>query len=222
MTMSAVDFLDQWFETDALKATMSASGSSARSWACARRAPRTCCCTTTWARSTARSARGASRGAALARSPTRSRPRRVKPASRSARTHRSRRCSSSMAAPTGVVLDNGDEIARDDRGVERRSAAHLPRVGRREHLPTNSRRSRALRFRGPSGKVNLALDGLPDFTCLPGPGAHLRGAISISPSVDYMERAYDDAKYGRFSRRPYMDVVIPTLTDPRSPRRAST
>ncbi len=62
--------------------------------------------------------------------------------------------------------------------------------------------------------MNLALDGLPDFTCLPGPGAHLRGAISISPSVDYMERAYDEAKYGHFSRRPYMDIVIPSLTDP--------
>jgi len=42
----------------------------------------------------------------------------------------------------------------------------------------------------------------------------LRGAVSISPSVDYMERAYDDAKYGRYSRRPYIDIVIPTLTDP--------
>src|SRR5207248_8835923 len=67
--------------------------------------------------------------------------------------------------------------------------------------------------RGSSGKVNLALDGLPDFTCLPGSGDHLRGAISFSPSVDYMERAYDDAKYGRFSRRPYIDMVIPTLVD---------
>jgi phytoene dehydrogenase-like protein len=62
--------------------------------------------------------------------------------------------------------------------------------------------------------VNLALDALPDFKCLPGPGAHLRGAISISPAVDYMERAYDDAKYGDYSRRPYIDMVIPTLTDP--------
>jgi phytoene dehydrogenase-like protein len=62
--------------------------------------------------------------------------------------------------------------------------------------------------------VNLALDGLPDFTSMPGPGAHLRGAMSISPSVEYMERAYDDAKYGDFSRRPYIDIVIPSLTDP--------
>jgi phytoene dehydrogenase-like protein len=70
------------------------------------------------------------------------------------------------------------------------------------------------KLRGSSGKVNLALDALPDFKSLPGPGAHLRGAISLSPSVEYMERAYDDAKYGEFSRRPYMDVIIPSLSDP--------
>jgi len=73
---------------------------------------------------------------------------------------------------------------------------------------------RRYKFRGSSGKVNLALDALPNFKCMPGPGAHLRGAVSISPSVEYMEKAYDDAKYGNFSRRPYIDMVIPTLTDP--------
>jgi phytoene dehydrogenase-like protein len=62
--------------------------------------------------------------------------------------------------------------------------------------------------------VNLALDALPDFSSRPGPGLHLRGALSISPSVDYMERAYDQAKYGQFSERPYIDMVIPTLADP--------
>jgi phytoene dehydrogenase-like protein len=70
------------------------------------------------------------------------------------------------------------------------------------------------RFRGASGKVNFALDALPQFTALPAGVAHLRGAVSISPSLDYMERAYDEAKYGEFSRRPYIDIVIPTLTDP--------
>src|SRR5207237_1606304 len=70
------------------------------------------------------------------------------------------------------------------------------------------------KFRGSCGKVNLALDALPNFKSMPGAGSHLRGAVSISPSVDYMERAYDDAKYGRYSRRPYIDIVIPTLTDP--------
>jgi phytoene dehydrogenase-like protein len=73
---------------------------------------------------------------------------------------------------------------------------------------------RRYKLRGSSGKVNLALDGLPEFTAMPGPGAHLRGAISISPSVEYMERAYDQAKYGEFSTHPYIDIVIPSLTDP--------
>ena len=80
-----------------------------------------------------------------------------------------------------------------------------------EHLPDDFVEDmKRYKFRGSSGKVNLALDALPDFTALPGAGPHLRGAISISPSVDYMERAYDDAKYGRFSRRPYIDMVIPS------------
>jgi phytoene dehydrogenase-like protein len=49
---------------------------------------------------------------------------------------------------------------------------------------------------------------------LPGVGEHLRGAISFSPGVAEMEQAYDDAKYNRFSRRPYIDMIIPTLVDP--------
>jgi phytoene dehydrogenase-like protein len=84
-----------------------------------------------------------------------------------------------------------------------------------EHLPGDFLEEiNRYKFRGSSGKLNMALDGLPDFKCMPGAGAHLRGAISISPSVEYMERAYDDAKYGNFSRRPYIDMVIPSLTDP--------
>ena len=71
---------------------------------------------------------------------------------------------------------------------------------------------RRFKFRGSSGKVNLAVDRLPDFTCLPGVGEHLRGAISFSPSMDDMERA-TDAKYGHWSRKPYIDMIVPTLVD---------
>ena len=60
----------------------------------------------------------------------------------------------------------------------------------------------------------MALDGAAGIQVPAGRGPPLRGAMSISPSVDYMERAYDDAKYGNFSRRPYIDMVIPSLTDP--------
>jgi phytoene dehydrogenase-like protein len=69
-------------------------------------------------------------------------------------------------------------------------------------------------FRGSSAKVNMALDAAPELACKPGLGRHLAGAISISPSVDYLERAYDDAKYGDFSRKPYIDIIIPSMIDP--------
>jgi phytoene dehydrogenase-like protein len=115
----------------------------------------------------------------------------------------------------GVVLENGDEIAAKlvvSGADPRRTFMQL--VGR-EHLPAEFVAAiERFRFRGASAKVNLALAELPDFTCLPGAGAHLRGAISISPSVEYLERAYDDAKYGEVSRRPYMDIVIPSMIDP--------
>src|SRR5437660_12843750 len=60
----------------------------------------------------------------------------------------------------------------------------------------------------------MARDALPNLKFMPGAGEHLRWAMSISPAVEYMEKAYDDAKYGNFSRRPYIDMVIPSLTDP--------
>jgi phytoene dehydrogenase-like protein len=61
--------------------------------------------------------------------------------------------------------------------------------------------------------VNIALSGLPEFTCLPGETPLHRGAISISPSIDYIERAYDEAKYGQFSKNPYIDMIIPSMID---------
>ena len=73
---------------------------------------------------------------------------------------------------------------------------------------------RNFRVRGSSGKLNLALSELPDFTALPGENELHHGAISISPSIDYIERAYDDAKYGGFSRQPYIDMIIPSMIDP--------
>jgi len=115
----------------------------------------------------------------------------------------------------GVVLQNGDEIYADviSSSVDpRHTFINFMEPG---NVPDEFLEEvRRYKFRGSSGKVNLALDALPDFKCMPGPGAHLRGAMSISPSVEYMERAYDDAKYGNFSRRPYIDMVIPSLTDP--------
>ena len=56
---------------------------------------------------------------------------------------------------------------------------------------------------------------------MPGEGPHLAGAISISPSIDYIEQAYDEAKYGDFSRRPYMDIIFRSCLIPRWRRRGN-
>jgi phytoene dehydrogenase-like protein len=215
MTMSAVDFLDQWFETDVLKATMSASGiigtflgvrspgtayvllhhymgeidGAFRSWGFARGG--------TGAISNAIA--GAARQAGVEiRSET-------EVASILVRDGRA----------SGVVLKNGDEITASLVVSSLDPRLTFRRLLEPRHLPGDFLEDvDRYKFRGSSAKVNLALDALPDFTCLPGAGPHLRGAISISPSVEYMERAFDEAKYGRFSRRPYLDMVIPSLTDP--------
>ncbi len=72
---------------------------------------------------------------------------------------------------------------------------------------------RNIRYRGAWAKVNLALDTKPHFTGVTD-DAQLRGAISVAPSLDYLERAYDDAKYGRMSTHPYLDIRIPSVADP--------
>ncbi len=115
----------------------------------------------------------------------------------------------------GVVLESGEEIAA--KSVLSSVDSRLTFLGLVEPGtldPAFEDEVRRFKFRGSSGKVNLAVDRLPDFTCLPGEGEHLRGAISFSAAVDDMERAYDDAKYGHWSHRPYMDMIIPTLVDP--------
>jgi phytoene dehydrogenase-like protein len=115
----------------------------------------------------------------------------------------------------GVVLENGEEIDADavvSNADPRRTFLSL--VGEKHFDPGFVSQIQRYKYRGSSGKVNLALDRLPDFTCRPGDGVHIRGDIAIAPSVDYLERAFDDAKYGDFSRRPYLNVVIPSLVDP--------
>jgi phytoene dehydrogenase-like protein len=215
MTMSAAEFLDRWFETDPLKATMSASGiigtylgvhspgtayvllhhymgeidGAFRAWGI----PKGGTGGVSAAIGRAAEAAGAEirLGAPVDHISTRE------------------------GRATGVVLESGEEIeagavlATTDARV---TFLDLVEPGTLD--PDFEAEVRRFRFRGSSGKVNLALDGLPSFTSMPGSGEHLRGAISFSPSIDHMEQAYDDAKAGRFSRRPYMDIVIPTLVDP--------
>ena len=114
----------------------------------------------------------------------------------------------------GVALENGDEL----RAKVVMSAADPKRSFLQfvepKHLPDDFVQAiRNFRVRGSSGKVNIALSELPEFTCLPGISPLHRGAISVSPSMDYIERAYDEAKYGQFSRNPYIDMIIPSMID---------
>src|SRR5438067_1975264 len=215
MTMSAVDFLDQWFETDVLKATMSASGIIGTFLGV--RSPGTAY---VLLHHYMGEIDGAFRSWGLSRGGTGAISNAIADAAREAGAEV--RTEAPIAKiilkngrAKGVVLENGDEIYADiiSSSVDPR-LTFMKMVGE-QHLPEDFVADiKRYKFRGSSGKVNLALDALPNFKSLPGAGPHLRGAVSISPSVDYMERAYDDAKYGRYSRRPYIDIVIPTLTDP--------
>jgi phytoene dehydrogenase-like protein len=115
----------------------------------------------------------------------------------------------------GVALQNGDDLTAEVVVSSLDPRQTFTRFIEARHLPDGFQDlvDRYI-YRGSSGKVNLALDAAPELACFPGKGRHLAGAISISPSVDYIERAYDQAKYGQFSRRPYIDVIIPSMIDP--------
>jgi phytoene dehydrogenase-like protein len=115
---------------------------------------------------------------------------------------------------TGVALENGDEFTAKVVVAAADPKRSFLQFVDPQHFPDEFTAAiRNFRVRGSSGKVNIALSELPQFTCLPGEGPLHRGAISISPSIDYVERAYDDAKYGQFSRQPYMDIIIPSMID---------
>jgi phytoene dehydrogenase-like protein len=215
MTMSASEFLDQWFETDVLKATMSASGIIGTFLGV--RSPGTAY---VLLHHYMGEIDGAFRAWGFARGGTGAISNAIADAARELGAEIRTRAGISQilvkhGRAVGVVTESGDELHADVVVSSVDPRLTFVKMMERGNLPEDFLEGLDhYRFRGSSGKVNLALDALPDFTCLPGEGNHLRGAISISPSVDYMERAYDDAKYGNYSRRPYIDMVIPSLTDP--------
>ncbi len=214
LTMSASDFLDMWFESDVLKAPMSVSGiigtylgvkspgtayvllhhymgeidGAFRSW-------------------------GFSKGGTGQISMA---------CARAAEAHGAEiRVSAPVShiqikgdRATGVVMENGDEI--EAKIVISNCDPHLTfkKLVGEKHLDDEFvRQINRYKLRGSSGKVNFSVDKLPAFKGREGT-AHLRGDISIGPSVNYLERAYDEAKYGAYSRRPYINMVIPSLVDP--------
>jgi phytoene dehydrogenase-like protein len=215
MTMSAADFLDQWFETDPLKATMAASGIIGTYQGV--RSPGTAY---VLLHHYMGEIDGAFRAWGIPKGGTGGVSNAIASAARSLgveiRTEAPvARILVRNGRATGVALESGEEIeATDVLSSVDSSRTFLGLLEPGTLDPEFEEEVRRFKFRGSSGKVNLAVDRLPDFACLPGVGEHLRGAISFSPSLDEMERAYDDAKYGHFSKKPYIDMIIPTLVDP--------
>ena len=215
MTMSAADFVEQWFESEPLKATLSASGIIGTFLG--PRSPGTAYVLLHHYMGEIDGAyrawgfhKGGTGGLAEA-------------LSRAAQAQGVEvRCNAGVdhvlvrnGRAEGVVLSNGDVIKADIVFSSLDPKQTFLNLVDAKDLPSDLINA-VSRFQtvGSSGKVNLALDGLPELACMPGPGRHLAGAVSISPSIDYIERAYDDAKYGNFSRKPYIDAIFPSMIDP--------
>lgn len=215
LTMSAVDFLDQWFESEILKGPMSVSGiigtflgvrspgtayvllhhymgeidGAFRSWGFSK---------------------GGTGGISMA----------VANAARSFGAEIKTEAAVAQILTKGgeaygVALENGDEYhAKTVISSCDPRRTFLGFVGEQNLDSEFVSSIKRYKYRGSSGKVNLALKRLPTFKCNRPGDYWLRGDIAIAPSVDYVERAYDEAKYGKFSRRPYLNIVIPSLVDP--------
>jgi phytoene dehydrogenase-like protein len=117
----------------------------------------------------------------------------------------------------GVVLASGEQISARAVVSNADPKRTLMRLVDPSHLaPDFVQKIKNYRSMGTVAKINLALSALPGFTALTakGNGSLLQGRIQISPEIDYLERAFDESKYGNFSRRPYLEITIPSLSDP--------
>ena len=119
-------------------------------------------------------------------------------------------------AATGVVLSTGEEINAKAVISNADPKRTLLKLVDPVHLsPDFVMKLQHYRMPGTVAKVNLALSGLPEFTALNGsPESTLSGRIHIGPEIDYLERAFDESKYGNFSKHPYLEIAIPSVTDP--------
>ena len=221
MTMSSADFLGQWFEADPLVGTMSASGIIGTFLG-----PRSPGTAYVLLHHYMGEIDGAFRAWGFAKGGTGGIADAI---ARSAESFGAEiRCSAPVAQlivkngrAVGVALENGDEIYADAVASSLDPKRTFLQLVEPQELPTDLLDSiRKFDTTGSSGKVNLALDALPDLACMQGStdtGLKMRvlaGAISISPSVDYIERAYDEAKYGEIPKRPFIDAIIPSMIDP--------
>ena len=215
MTMSAADYLEEWFETDALIATLSASGIIGTLLG-----PRSPGTAYVLLHHYMGEIDGVFRAWGFAKGGTGGISNAIASAAKSYGAD-----IKTESAVSELIINNGKAVGVALKGGEKIFAGTIvssldPRntfleLVNSRHLPNDFVKSiKKYRSRGSSGKVNLALDSLPELACKPGLGAHLRGAISISPSVEYIERAYDAAKYGDIPQNPYIDIIIPSMIDP--------
>jgi phytoene dehydrogenase-like protein len=116
----------------------------------------------------------------------------------------------------GVVLEGGEELHARVVASNLDPKLTFLKLLEARHLDAEFRASvERFRVEGTSLKMNLALEGLPDFTALPGtPGPQHGATMHICPSIEYVERAWDDAKYGRPSHYPLIEMTCPTIYDP--------
>ena len=214
MTMSASDFLDEWYETDIIKSLSALNGIIGTMLG--PKSPGT-------AYVLLHHYMGELDGAFTAGGAQKGGTGGVSEALASAaRSHGAEiRCNSPVGQvlirngqAVGVVLENGDEIRSKVVASGCDPKVTFRKLVDEKELPEDLVSTiDNFKYRGSSGKVNLALDALPEFTALKN-GPRLEGMAEICPSMDYLERAYDDAAYGGFSKRPYMDIEIPTINDP--------
>ncbi|WP_421593572.1 phytoene desaturase family protein [Shinella sp. M27] len=116
---------------------------------------------------------------------------------------------------TGVVLANGDEVRADLVVSNADVKRTFLKLVEEQDLPGDFvHRVKHFKMRGSSGKVNIALDSLPEFPALPEGSNCIRGDMHFTDSIERMERGYDDWKAGRWSADPFLDMMIPTLLDP--------
>jgi phytoene dehydrogenase-like protein len=214
-TMSAADFLDEYFESEIVKAHF--AGSSIIGTALGPRSPGTAYVllhhymgdidNTVGAWGFARGGMGAIT-AALAAS--------FQASSGSIRRDADvREILVRNGRTVGVALADGEEIhspvVLSNLDVRR---TFLQTV-RAENLPGEFlQQVRNFKIRGSSGKLNIALDGMPDFPAIPAGSPAIRGDLHITDTLEMMERAYDDWKEGRWSQAPYVDMLIPSQIDP--------
>jgi len=118
-------------------------------------------------------------------------------------------------AATAVVLANGTEFAADViiSSIDVKKT-FLKLVEPTYVDPLFLLQVKNIRARGTVAKVNLALDALPNFKSTTGQSAELGGIIHVGPTTEYLERAADDAKYGRVSQAPFLEITLPSISDP--------